>query len=209
MASLGLYLLLIFSFQYITYIRGSFVVTTSTPRATNFIKTSCKATSYPVLCFQLLSVYAGKIQQNEHELARAALSVSLAKAESTTVFVSRMPKVRGIKPREFKAVKDCIDNMQNTVNQLHRSMKELDLMDKVRVQDFVWHMSNVQTWISAALTFENTCIEGFSGPLWDGRIKASVKGRVVSVAQVTSNALALVNQFMVRRQATAAPSNIP
>lgn len=99
--------------------------------------------------------------------------------------------------------------MKNTVNQLHHSMKEFDLMDEVRVQDFVWHMSNVQSWVSAALTFENTCLDGFSGPLLDGRIKASVKGRVIGVAQVTSNALVLVNQFMERRQATTTPINMP
>ncbi|WOG88431.1 hypothetical protein DCAR_0207666 [Daucus carota subsp. sativus] len=208
MASLGLYMLLIFSCQYTSKTRGS-VVTDSKPSATNFIRTSCTATFYPVLCFQLLSIYAGKIQQNEHELARAALSVSLAKAQSTTVFVSRMPKVPGIKPREFQAVKDCIENMLNTVNQLNHSMKEFDLMNRVRVQDFAWHMSNVQTWVSAAVTYENTCIDGFSGPLLEGRVKAAVKRRVFTVVQVTTNALALVNQFMERHQATIAPINIP
>ena len=82
-------------------------------------------------------------------------------------------------------------------------------MNRVRVQDFAWHMSNVQTWVSAAVTYENTCIDGFSGPLLEGRVKAAVKRRVFTVVQVTTNALALVNQFMERHQATIAPINIP
>ena len=76
------------------------------------------------------------------------------------MFVFRIPKVPGIKPREFEAVKVCRANIHNTVSQLQISIKEFDLMDKVKVQDFVWHLSNVQTWVSAALTYENTCLHG-------------------------------------------------
>ncbi|KAI8030579.1 hypothetical protein LOK49_LG01G01327 [Camellia lanceoleosa] len=62
---------------------------------------------------------------------------------------------------------------------------------KGKGKDFLWHMSNVETWVSAALTDENTCLDGFSGRALDGNVKASIKARVTNVAQVTSNALAL------------------
>lgn len=199
MANLGLYYLslVILSCHFMTNnIAESVVVTNSNREATNFIRLSCKATLYPVLCFQSLSMYATKIQQNEHQLAEAALSVSLAKARFTKMFVSKLTKVSGIRTREFRAVKDCIENMGDTVYQLSRSMKE---MSQIRGnQDFMWHMSNVQTWVSAALTYENTCFDGFSGNFMEGNVKAAVKRRVVTVAQVTSNALALVNRFAER-----------
>jgi len=56
-------------------------------------------------------------------------------------------------------------------------------------------MSNVETWVSSALTDESTCGDGFAGKALDGRIKASIRARMVSVAQVTSNALSLINQY--------------
>ncbi|KAK1378280.1 PMEI domain-containing protein [Heracleum sosnowskyi] len=199
MANLGLYylFLVMLSCHFMTNNGAeSAAVTNSNSGATNFIRLSCRATLYPVLCFESLSMYATKIQQNERQLAEAALSVSLAKARFTKMFVSKLTKVSGIRAREFRAVKDCIENMGDTIDQLSRSMKE---MSQIRgTQDFMWHMSNVQTWVSAALTYENTCFDGFSGNFMEGNVKAAVKRRIVTVAQVTSNALALVNRFAER-----------
>lgn len=77
-------------------------------------------------------------------------------------------------------------------------------MSGVVDQDFVWHMSNVQTWVSPALTDENTCLDGFGGRLMDDRVKAAIRRRIPHVAQITSNALALVNHFASRHRAASA-----
>lgn len=65
-----------------------------------------------------------------------------------------------------------------------------------------FQMSNVQTWMSAAETNEDTCADGFDG-VADGPLKTDVCDRVMKVKQVTSNALALVNYFA--NNITAAP----
>ena len=57
-----------------------------------------------------------------------------------------------------------------------------------------FQLSNVQTWMSAALTNEETCTDGFED-IPDNEVKADVCGRAVKVKEVTSNALALVNGF--------------
>ncbi|CAM8876795.1 unnamed protein product [Rhodiola kirilowii] len=59
-------------------------------------------------------------------------------------------------------------------------------------------MSNVQTWVSAALTDETTCVDAFAEPGMEGKVKAAIKRNIIRVAQVTSNALALVNRFASR-----------
>lgn len=56
-------------------------------------------------------------------------------------------------------------------------------------------MSNVQTWMSAALTNQETCTDGFED-VPDCPVKSDVNDMTVSVKQVTSNALALVNSFV-------------
>ncbi|XAR70420.1 Pectinesterase [Bertholletia excelsa] len=165
------------------------------PTSTNFIKASCRATSYPALCVDCLSAFAEKIQQSDKQLAHAALAVSLARARSAAAFVSNMTKLSGLKPRERQAVRDCVETVGDSVEQIRRSMRELRRTS--RSTDFLWRMSNVQTWVSAALTNQNTCIDGFTGT--DGNIKAVIKRRVTRVIQVTSNALALVNRFASRR----------
>ncbi|TKY45565.1 21 kDa protein [Spatholobus suberectus] len=164
---------------------------------TNFIKSSCSATQYPALCVESLSVYASSIQQDPQQLVQTALSLSLNRTESTKAFVTKCNKFRGLKPREYAALKDCAEEISDSVDRLSRSLKELKLC-KAKGEDFAWHISNVETWVSAALTDESTCGDGFAGKALNGKIKASIRARMLNVAQVTSNALSLINQYAAK-----------
>ncbi|MCL7031796.1 hypothetical protein MKW94_005611 [Papaver nudicaule] len=165
----------------------------------DFIRTSCGVTQYPDLCFESLSVFRSEIRQSPRQIAQTALHVSLSRARSVRSYVSTMTRVKGIKGRDLQAVKDCVDNMGDSVDRLSKSIKELGEMSKGKnTADFMWHMSNVQTWVSAALTDENTCTEGFTGHGKNTNYRAGIRRRVTGVAQVTSNALALVNHFAAK-----------
>ncbi|TQE14018.1 hypothetical protein C1H46_000312 [Malus baccata] len=153
-------------------------------RSTDFIKASCRTTQYPALCVQSLAAYASAIRQSERQLAQTALTVSLARVRSAASFVTKLTRVRGIKPREYRAVKDCIENMGDSVDRLGQSVQELGRMGRAFGQDFMWHMSNVETWVSAALTDEGTCLDGFSGRFMDGNIKNAIRRRVNNVAHL-------------------------
>ncbi|OIT03736.1 PREDICTED: 21 kDa protein-like [Nicotiana attenuata] len=170
----------------------------SAPIATSFIKSSCKFTTYPVVCVTSLAGYAPAIKRSPQQLAQTALSVSLDRAQSTQAFINKLCKFKGLKPREYAALKDCVEQMSDTIDRISKSVKELKNMRSARGKDFQWHMSNIETWISAALTDENTCGDGFAGKALNGRIKASIRARVTHVTQVTSNALALINQFAAK-----------
>ncbi|KAH9678319.1 PMEI domain-containing protein [Citrus sinensis] len=183
-------LLLLLSLLYIISL-----VTAAGIADTRFIRSSCKSTTYPALCVQSLSAYAPSIQQSPRQLAVTALSVSLSRAQSAKSFVTKLRKFRNLKHREYGAIADCLDEMGDTVDRLSKSVQELNHMGRAKGQDFLWHMSNVETWVSAALTDENTCTDGFGGKALEGKVKSSVRAQVVNVAQVTSNALSLINKF--------------
>lgn len=113
------------------------------------------------------------------------------------LYLCRTPS---FKRREYLAIKDCNEVLSNSVDRLAQSVKELGRAGHaVASEDFMWKMSNVQTWVSAALTDETTCLDGFSGRAMEGKVKRLIRFKVVHVAQVTSNALALVNQFAEKR----------
>ncbi|GMH09504.1 hypothetical protein Nepgr_011345 [Nepenthes gracilis] len=183
--------LLFSSVIFLTLTAGSYAI----PKATDFIRASCRATLYPSLCLHSLSAYATEIRQSERRIALVALAVSLARARSAAMFVSGFSRAKGIKHREFEAVKDCVENMGDSVGELSESVRELGHTGGAGGQNFMWHMSNVQTWVSAALTDQQTCVDGFGETAMDGSVKDAVSVRVISVARVTSNALALVNLF--------------
>lgn len=173
--------------------------------STGFIEASCKSTRYPSLCVQCLSSYASVIRENEQALARVALSVTLSRARHAVAFVGGMSRSPGISPREFRAVRDCVANLGGSVDRLVQSIGEVDQMAKAAPgdEDFNWHVSNVQTWVSGALTSENTCLDGFASRAVDGNIKTMVSSKVLDLTHVTSNALALMDRF-VRRQRRSA-----
>ncbi|XP_057977500.1 pectinesterase inhibitor 9-like [Malania oleifera] len=210
MAKLNTFLLLL-SFLLCTFCREGSTTGTARPSGNaGFIKASCSATLYPDLCVQSLSGYASAVQQSEKRLALAALSVSLARARSATAFVTNMAKAKGLKAREYQAVKDCMDTMDDSVDRLSQSVRELGRVGGGRAsQNFMWHMSNVQTWVSAALTDDTTCVDGLAFYGMNQRVKAAIKGKVSNVAQVTSNALALVNRFAERHRSAAARTEKP
>ncbi|CAN6865141.1 unnamed protein product [Brassica oleracea] len=173
-----------------------------------FIVTSCQTTRYPLLCVHTLSAYATMIRhKNDQDLAQTALTISLSRARSVAIFVAKLTKEYVLffctfKRREYLAIKDCIEVLGNSVDRLSQSVKELGRAGHaVAGEDFMWKMSNVQTWVSAALTDETTCLDGFSGRAMEGKVKKLIRLKVVHVAQVTSNALALVNHFAEKRSA--------
>ncbi|KAD4178329.1 hypothetical protein E3N88_26920 [Mikania micrantha] len=171
------------------------------PSAVNYISASCRVTRYPALCVRCLSPYARSIQGNDQQLAKAAISVSLNNAKSTAAYVSKLSGSSGLKPSEYQAIKDCNNNMNNCVPSLNQSVQELGKMARFRGEKFEWHMSNVETWVSSALTNLNTCASGFSDGSMDGPVKDGVIRRMNYLAQLTSNALALVNRFALKHKA--------
>ncbi|KAK1272406.1 hypothetical protein QJS04_geneDACA012354 [Acorus gramineus] len=164
----------------------------STP--SEFIKRSCGATRYPSLCVHCLSPYSPAIRNNPKHLAQVALAVSIKRARDAHAFVTRLSRAKGVRSREAGAVRDCVENMSDTVDRLARSYRELSHSGRAGSSEFSWHMGNAQTWVSAALTDESTCVDGFAGSPVKGRVRNSVRARIVYTAQVTSNALALINK---------------
>ncbi|XP_042434151.1 pectinesterase inhibitor 9-like [Zingiber officinale] len=167
-------------------------------RASGFIRYSCRATRYPHVCERSLSAIVPPVRRSARSVATAALAVSAVKARSASAFVGRMCGGKpAIRTREAGAVRDCLETMSDSFDRLRRSIHEIRRMGPARTPRFAWHLSNVQTWVSAALTDESTCLDGLSqnaGPA----VRAAIRKRVVSVAQVTSNALALVNRLQPR-----------
>ncbi|XP_057547174.1 pectinesterase inhibitor 11-like [Amaranthus tricolor] len=186
--------LFIFSLLYITSSAAA-VGPASTTTTNNFIQSKCSSTTYPTVCVQSLSSFANKIQTSQRQLTQTALIVSLAKARYTKAYVAHLAHSNGLKPSEFGPIKDCFEVIGDTVDRLSMSIHEFQSAARAHSSDFLWHMSNVQTWVSAALTDENTCVDGFSGRAVSSRMKNGIKTQFQGVLQCTSNALTLVNQF--------------
>ncbi|KAI5328575.1 PREDICTED: 21 kDa [Prunus dulcis] len=160
---------------------------------TQYIKRSCSVTIYPRLCYHSLSIYAGKIKTDPKILAHTALNVTLAATQESSVIMRRLSEIHGLKPIETAAVLDCMEEIGDAIDELQQSLDELGHV--VRGSNFWFQMSDIQTWVSAALTDEDTCMDGFEEHHLRGRVEAVVRRYTVNVAHLTSNALALINSY--------------
>uniref|UniRef100_A0A5B6YVT1 Pectinesterase inhibitor domain-containing protein n=1 Tax=Davidia involucrata TaxID=16924 RepID=A0A5B6YVT1_DAVIN len=163
----------------------------------DLVRSSCVHASYPNICLRTLSTYAGPAK-TPRDLALAAVKVSLSRARKVSSFLA---SVQSESKREQAALSDCVEQIGDSVDELSNTLSELK---HLRSGTFRWQMSNAETWISAALTNEDTCLDGFMEV--DGKVRSDVKRKIRNVARVTSNALYLINRLdQTRRKAVFHP----
>ncbi|KAJ4883567.1 Plant invertase/pectin methylesterase inhibitor superfamily protein [Raphanus sativus] len=162
--------------------------------AEDIVHSSCLHASYPSLCVRTLSTYSGPTITNRRELAQAAVKISLSHAQSAAKKLAAVRETVG-KKRVKAAVVDCVEMIGDSVDELSRTLGVLKHLHAtgVSANEFRWQMSNAQTWASAALTDDDTCLDGFKGV--EGKVKTAVKHWMTKVAKVTSNALYMINQL--------------
>ncbi|XP_058773540.1 pectinesterase inhibitor 7-like [Vicia villosa] len=176
--------------------------TTGTTGDIEFIRSSCNTTLYPDICYTSLSRYANAVQQNPGQLARIAIAVSFSKVHRTASYLSNLTRVAdyGGNSRAALALHDCFSNLNDAVDEIRGSIKQMRQIGSAgagastSADSFLFQMSNVQTWMSAALTDEETCTDGFQD-VENCPMKTDVNNRVTKVKKFTSNALALVNGY--------------
>ncbi|KAF8112618.1 hypothetical protein N665_0063s0103 [Sinapis alba] len=168
------------------------VHTTTTTTNTEFVKSSCTFTTYPRLCVTSLSTQSSLIQTSHKLMAHAALNITLASAKATSAMMVRLSSSSRLKPREVSAMRDCVEELGDTLEELRKSIGE---MGQLSGSNYEVYMSDIQTWVSAALTDVNTCTEGFEGDDMNGKVKVLVRRKILVIAHLTSNALALINHF--------------
>ncbi|XP_054795338.1 21 kDa protein-like [Prosopis cineraria] len=174
------------------------------PSATTFIRTSCNATLYPGLCYTSLSPYYNAIQQSSGKLARVAIALTLTKARHMASYLSTLSREAdySTNSRAASALRDCFTNLGDAVDEIRGSLKQMRQLAITGAggEQFRFRMSNVQTWMSAALTDEDTCTDGFEDVPEDS-VKKDVCDRMTYLKEFTSNALALVNSYANREMA--------
>ena len=173
---------------------------TAPTNGSDFIRSSCNTTLYPDICYTSLAGYSTTVQQNPARLATAAIALTLSKVKRVAVFVSNLSRRAdyGANPRAAAALHDCFSNFGDAVDEIYGSLKQMRQVGSGihsgSKESFRFQMSNVQTWMSAALTDEDTCTDGFED-VPEGQVKTDVCDRATYVKKLTSNALALVNSY--------------
>ncbi|XP_071738333.1 pectinesterase inhibitor 6-like [Rutidosis leptorrhynchoides] len=178
--------ILVFTFVFLSWLATP-SCSWGTRQRDGYVKDACSVTRYQDLCIDSLSSYSKTAKTDPSKWARAGVSVTIGETKNVTCYLVGLKKNNHMKGRNRVAVLDCVDVFQDALDRLHQS---LGVLRRLNAETFDTEMQDITTWISSALTDEDTCLDGFEGQ--DSHEIKSLESKVKRSSYFTSNALALV-----------------
>ncbi|WRX11378.1 Pectinesterase [Theobroma cacao] len=150
---------------------------------------ACQGTLYPDLCVSTISVLPDLASKSLPELISAILNqtmyeVRLASANCTNI----ERRFKSYNTLEERAINDCLELFDNTLAELKVALA--DLTPKKLAVSNNYH--DLQTLLSAAMTNQYTCLDGFSHS--KGNIKNIIKKGLHNISHHVSNSLVMLNK---------------
>ncbi|XVF32778.1 hypothetical protein REPUB_Repub17cG0111900 [Reevesia pubescens] len=162
----------------------------ATKAENNYVQDACTVTRYRALCINTLAPFSSIAKTSPSKWARAGVSVTIGETKSVARYLMKVKNYREMRGRYKIPLSDCIECFQNAIDELHGS---LGVLRKLSARNFYAQMEDLTTWLSAALTDQDTCLDGFENPR--GKQAKMLRNRVLRSSYFTSNALALVNKL--------------
>ncbi|KAK3007050.1 hypothetical protein RJ639_017069 [Escallonia herrerae] len=147
------------------------------------IKSLCAPTDYKEACESSLqnAVRSNPSASQAKDLPKAAISVVLVEIKKV---INQTSKLRLQKKAAFD---DCMVLLNDAIEELNSSVANMDTKDSEKLSS---RTPNLNNWLSAVMSYQQTCIDGFP----DGEAKTELQKSLKNSKQLTSNALAIVSQ---------------
>ncbi|KAF3795063.1 putative pectinesterase/pectinesterase inhibitor 34 [Nymphaea thermarum] len=142
---------------------------------------ACGQTRYPSLCLKSLTGFPGSHAAAKSDLVRISVNLTLRHVGQA---VSGLTGLAGVSMTRIarRAVKDCLELLQDSMDQLSKSM--------AAAASGGGNTADVMTWLSAALTNQDTCKEGM-GQGTEGVVRDRVAAQLENLEEIISNCLAI------------------
>ncbi|XVF41838.1 hypothetical protein PTKIN_Ptkin01aG0312800 [Pterospermum kingtungense] len=156
-----------------------------------FIIQACAGVDNQDLC---LSNVQAELQnlgpQTPSSVLHAALGATLNEARQTIETITKFTGL-SVSYREQIAIEDCKELLDFSVSELAWSLAE---MNRIRDGDnSAEYEGDLKAWLSAALSNQDTCLEGFEGT--DRHLQSFIRGSLKQVTQLIGNVLAMYTQL--------------
>ncbi|XP_019164560.1 PREDICTED: pectinesterase-like [Ipomoea nil] len=152
----------------------------------NAVKSICESTDFKELCEK--SVAKANNSNDPKELIKAAFSVAwenIADVISKSELIKRADK----DPMTSAALDVCKEVLDHSIEDLKRSFNVIGESSSLSNR----HGYDLRVWLTAAMTFEETCLDAFENTTGDTGEK--MKQLLKTSMELTSNALAMVTKL--------------
>lgn len=158
------------------------------------LKIVCSVTQHPDSCISSIS----SLNNNPPKADPVHFfNLSLAFSFHEVKNLSSLPKELIPKANDKRlelALQDCLSLFDNSLSQLNDSAAQMKVSPGEQVLTEM-KISNLQTWISAAMTDEETCLDGLEEIGGDSKVADEVKMKVHKSQEYMSNSLAILHNL--------------
>ncbi|XP_060181565.1 probable pectinesterase/pectinesterase inhibitor 58 [Lycium barbarum] len=153
------------------------------------ITSVCQSTSYQETCIDSLTSLAGKSSQGAKDLVRAAFQATIKHIKEAATKTSAWQTLEK-DPRTRMALENCEELADRAIYDLNRSYSKFGVFDIKHIGHWV---TDMQIWLSGAVTYQETCLDGFEDTSGDAGKK--MRMALNASMKLTSNALSMITKL--------------
>ncbi|XP_022715373.1 pectinesterase-like [Durio zibethinus] len=160
------------------------------------VKSACSSTLYPDLCFSEVasaSAAATKKVTSQKDVIELSLNITTTAVEHNYFKIKKLLAKKGLTEREKTALHDCLETIDETLDELHQAVE--DLHEYPNKKSLTQHADDLKTLMSAAMTNQETCLDGFSHDEADKKVRKVLIAGEKYVEKMCSNALAMIKNM--------------
>ncbi|PHU29803.1 putative pectinesterase/pectinesterase inhibitor 28 [Capsicum chinense] len=155
--------------------------------STKSVKAMCQPTDYKEVCEKSLA--SAKNTSDPKELIKVAFESTITDIKNTIKNTDLM-KDAAKDPRTKDALQTCEGLLDVSIDDLRRSFDKVGTFDINKIKDYT---DDLKTWISASITYQQTCLDAFQNTTGDTGEK--MKKFLKTAGELTSNGLAMISSF--------------
>ncbi|MQL80210.1 hypothetical protein Taro_012652 [Colocasia esculenta] len=168
-----------------------------TTPAHGVLRAACSSTLYPDLCYSSIADNPSLLTtvNSQKDVIHGSINISRDAVQHSYFRVQKLRAARaaGLPEREREALHDCLEMFDDTLDELRKAEADLSGYNPgAGSKTLARHAADLETLLSAAMTNQESCLDGFSHDGADRRIRKGLKGAVEHVSHMCSNALAMV-----------------
>ncbi|KAL9163133.1 hypothetical protein ABFS82_06G021400 [Erythranthe guttata] len=152
-------------------------------RPSQAMSRACSRTRYPTLCVNSLLDFPGAAAASDKDLVHISVNMTLHKFGRALYVAAEIGNLN-MDPHVRSAYEDCLELLGDSVDLLSRSLTSVAPGGGAAAST-----QDVLTWLSASLTNQDTCTEGFNE--LNGYVKNQMSDRLKDLSELVSNCLAI------------------
>ncbi|KAL8233124.1 hypothetical protein R6Q57_002902 [Mikania cordata] len=154
----------------------------------------CKNSSNPVACKKTIERLKKEKEIDPNNTIRKIINFGLQRSLILKANMTEWALHGNLWANELAAIKGCLDAIDVTVDDLRKTLKEVDDLESAqRAQDFrefMFHSGNIKTWLQNAINALQSCQDDdFAMPRLEGVVKQVALKRVADLMIATKLAI--------------------